>query len=174
MAHVLVNLADAPQAPVGAASVDLVHIASAAVGDEEPASLGSDAGPPSPGAPASLPATLPEFIHALRLPLQEPLIDSTPIRRTSRRVSPVVPRRSTRIASMTHLRDSRPEEQAKKVMLRKWRPVARASPPHSPDASFAEKFHRTFKKPLSSSKRAALRELFPAGARRVAPLALDI
>jgi hypothetical protein len=75
---------------------------------------------------------------------------------------------------MTHLRDPRPEEQAKKVMLRKWRPAAGASPLHNPDASFAEKFHRTFKEPLSSSKRAALRELFPAGARRVAPLALDI
>jgi hypothetical protein len=101
-------------------------------------------------------ATLPEFIHALRLPLQEPLIDSTLIRRTSRRVSPVILRRSTRIASMTDLRDPRPEEQAKKVMLRKWRPAARASPPHSPDASFAEKFHQTFKEPLSSSKSLSL------------------
>jgi hypothetical protein len=79
-----------------------------------------------------------------------------------------------RIASMTQLRDPRPEEQAKKVMLRKWRLAARASPPHSPDASFAEKFHQTFKEPLSSSKRAAMRELFPAGGRCVAPLALDI
>jgi hypothetical protein len=38
--------------------------------------------------------SLPDFIASLRLPLQEPLVASTPIRRISRRPSPPVPRRS--------------------------------------------------------------------------------
>lgn len=135
---------------------------------------------PSTGAraPADAGATsLPAFIDSLRLPLQEPLIDSTPIRRVScvsRQVNSVVPRRSTRIASMSHLPDPRPEEQAKKVMLRKWRPAAGSSPPQSPDVSYADKFHQTFEEPLSSSKHAAMRELFPGAGRQAAALPLDI
>jgi hypothetical protein len=32
--------------------------------------------------------------------------------------------------------------------------------------AYSLRFHHTFKEPLSSSKRAAMRELFPAGSRR--------
>jgi hypothetical protein len=75
---------------------------------------------------------LTDFIVSLCLPLQEPLVESIPIRRVSRRVSPLVPRLSIRLAVLTHHRDPRPEIQAKKVMLRKWRPVAMPPSPQEP------------------------------------------
>lgn len=110
------------------------------------------------------------FIDSLRLPLQELLITSTPLRRTSHQVSPVVPRRSVCIALSMHLRNPNLEVQAKKVMLRKWRTAGRSSPPWSPDPSYAERFHQTFKEPQLSSKHVAMRKLFPAGGRWSAAL----
>lgn len=114
---------------------------------------------------ASTPEMLPSFIDSLRLPLGEPLVESTPIRHVSRRVSPIVPRRSVRIPALTHHRDLRPEIQAKKVMLRKWRPAARSPSPLSPDNSYNVKFRRHFREPLSSSRCEAMRELFPSRRR---------
>jgi hypothetical protein len=111
---------------------------------------------------------LTDFIVSLCLPLQEPLVESIPIRRVSRRVSPLVPRLSIRLAVLTHHRDPRPEIQAKKVMLRKWRPVAMPPSPQNPDDSYNEKFCCAFQEPLSS-----MRELFPSRCRRTAALALD-
>jgi len=44
---------------------------------------------------------------------------------------------------------------------------AQISAGYTPDATIASRFHETFTEPLSSSKRAAMRELFvQAGARR--------
>lgn len=102
------------------------------------------------------PPSLPDFINSLRLPLQEPLIDSTPIRRICRRISLVVPRRSVRIAALTHLRDPRLEVQAKKVLLSKWRPAGEPPSPQIPNNSHSAKFHHRIREPLSSSKRSAM------------------
>jgi hypothetical protein len=82
--------------------------------------LPTENGPVLPDEPQDAPAqasqsgepsvALPDFINSLRLPLQEPLVDSTPIRRISRRASPpLVPQRSVRLAALTHRRDPRPE-----------------------------------------------------------------
>ena len=81
----------------------------------------------------------------------------------------LVPRHSDRLAAKSVYRDPNPEKQAKQVMLNKWQPSSSAprSSPMTPDASIATHFHETFQEPLSSSKRAAMRELFPMhGARR--------
>jgi endonuclease/exonuclease/phosphatase family metal-dependent hydrolase len=62
-----------------------------------------------------------------------------------------VPRRSIRLAALTHCRDPKPELQAKKVLLRKWRPAT-----DLPDYTYSDKFHRAFREPL---KEAFLTEL---------------
>lgn len=83
------------------------------------------------------PETLTDFNDSLRLPLQEPpLVESTPIRRVSHRISPLVPRRSVRLAALTHHRDPRLE------ILRKWRPAAMPPSPQNPDDSCNEKLPR--------------------------------
>jgi hypothetical protein len=59
-------------------------------------------------------------------------------------------------------------------MLRKWRPVTDPQSLEIPDNSYSNKFHHTFRDPLSSSKRLAMRELFPGRRRWTAALADDV
>ena len=75
----------------------------------------------------------------------------------------LVPRCSDRPAAKSVYRDPNPEKQAKQVMLNKWQPSSSAPRPSlvTPDASITTRFHETFQEPLSSSKRGAMRELFP-------------
>ena len=83
-------------------------------------------------------------------------------------VENLVPHLSDRLAAKSVYHDPNLEKQAKRVMLSKWQPSASAprSAPATPDATIATRFHETFQEPLSSSKREAMRELFPrAGAR---------
>jgi hypothetical protein len=80
-----------------------------------------------------------------------------------------VPRRSDSLTAKSCFCDPKLELQAKRVMLRKWQPGsvgASRTSPTTPDASIAARFHETFKEPLSSSKKAAMRELFPMAAAR--------
>jgi hypothetical protein len=58
-----------------------------------------------------------------------------------------------------------PERQARRVLLSKWenRP---SNPRSSPDDAVAKRFRSTFVEPISSSKVAAMRELFPERAAR--------
>jgi hypothetical protein len=80
-----------------------------------------------------------------------------------------MPRRSDRFAAKSVYHDLKPEKQAKRVMLSKWQQSASAPRPMpvTLDATIATRIHETFQEPLSSSKRAAMRELFPmAGACR--------
>ena len=74
----------------------------------------------------------------------------------------LVPRRSDRLAAKSIYRDPNPEKQGKRVLLNKWHLSSSAPRPSpvTPDASIATRFHETFQEPLSSSKRAALQELF--------------
>lgn len=125
--------------------------------------------------PSVQPTSVEDFIADLKLPLEEPLIQSPPRHRVSRvPVDNLVPRRSDRLAAKSVYRDPNPEKQAKRVMLSKW--LSSASDPRSalvtPDATIATRFHETFKEPLSSSKRVAMQELFPmAGDRGRRPAA---
>jgi hypothetical protein len=128
-----------------------------------------------PGVHAA-PPSVPGFIDSLRLPLQESLLPYTSIRRVSHRASPpLVPRRSVRIAALSHRRDPKPEIQAKKVLLKKRRPAAEPPSPDMPDNSYNEEFHKEFGEPLSSSKhrsiRSTMKELFPERRRRGSPAA---
>jgi hypothetical protein len=115
------------------------------------------------------PSSVEDFIAGLMLPLETPLIQSLPRLRVSRvRVENLVPRRSDRLDAKSVYRDPNPEKQANRVLLSKWQPSASASrsAPATPDATIATRFHETFQKPLSASKREAMQELIPmAGAR---------
>ena len=88
-----------------------------------------------------------DFIEGLKLPLDKPFIQSPPRLRVSCvPVAHLVPRRSDRLAAKSVYRDPKPEKQAKRVMLNKWRPSSSAprSSPVTPDASIATRFHETF------------------------------
>jgi len=74
-----------------------------------------------------------------------------------------VPHRSSRLAAKTAHRAANQEAQATKVMLKKMGLVDHQD---RSDESFFKSFHETFKAPLSSSKQAAIRELFPGRHRR--------
>ena len=124
--------------------------------------------------------SLSSFIDDFRMPLSPPLLLESPIRRVSRAASPrrtsaaPVPRRSSRLAQSAHLREPKPEAQARKVLLKKWRPVrSPTAPPQAPNSNINDKFRRVFREPLSASKSEAMRELFPAAGRRVAGVVLD-
>lgn len=72
-----------------------------------------------------------------------------------------VPRRSTRLAAKSAFRDPQPEKQARRVLPNKWAGLPEDVVSNTPDATVAVKFHEAFTEPLSSSKREAMRELFP-------------
>jgi len=70
------------------------------------------------------------------------------------------------LAAKSAFRDPQPEKQARRVLLNKWvgRPDNTAT--GTPDDSIASQFHEAFGGSVSTSKRAALREIFPMrGAR---------
>lgn len=132
-------------------------------------SLGTTAPPPPPGSPAAAPQASARldspgrsFADSLHLPLQAPLLQNVPRAWVPAASDAWVPRRSTRLAAKSAFHDPQPERQAKRVLLNKWtrRPDEMRS--GTPDATIAAKFHDTFSEPLSSSKRAAMHELFPA------------
>lgn len=87
-----------------------------------------------------------------------------------------VPRHSGRLVAKWVYRDPKPERQPKRVMMNKWRPASASASMASPmvDATVDTQFHEMFADPLSSSKCAAMRELFPrpvARRGRAMPLA---
>jgi hypothetical protein len=116
------------------------------------------------------PVTVHEFIVGLKLPLEQPLIQSPPRLRVSHvPVENLVSCRSDRLAAKSVYRDPNPEKRTKWVLLNKWHPSSSApqASPVTPDASITTRFHDTFQELLSSSKRATMRDLFPRhGARR--------
>ena len=71
------------------------------------------------------------------------------------------------------MRHQNPEIQAKRVMINKWRSPSDCPQLKTPDETIAIKFHQTFTEPLSSTKRAAMRELFPATAESLASVAAE-
>jgi hypothetical protein len=126
------------------------EVAQLATPSAQPATAAAPIG--SPTVPA---ASLQSFIASLKLPLEEPLIASSPRCRVSRLDdSAFVPRCSDRLAAKSIYRDPNLEKQVKRVLLNKWRhePVNGSQ---TPDPAIAAKFHKTFAGPLSASKKAA-------------------
>jgi hypothetical protein len=117
---------------------------------------------PAPVAAAPTAASVAAFIDSMRLPLQEPLIKTPPRARTARAIDDDwIPRRSDRLAAKSAFRDPQPEKQARRVMLNKWAGRPDHVVTNTPDATISAKFHEIFADPISSSKREALRAIFP-------------
>jgi hypothetical protein len=95
------------------------------------------------------------------LPINTPLIRTAPRARVSRIPENWVPRRSDRLAVKSVYREPQPEKQARRVLLNKWNRRPEHTRTMTPDATVAARFHAVFASPLSSSKRAAMWELFP-------------
>lgn len=137
-------------------SPGVLHGASTSAGLSTPATaaVGAPAADIEPASPVA------NFITALRKPLNNPVLATAPVARPRpQRLRVTVPRRSTRLAAKSACRDPVPERQARRVLLSKWsrRP---SNPRSSPDDAIATRFRETFKEPVSSSKKAAMRELF--------------
>jgi hypothetical protein len=117
---------------------------------------------PAPVAAAPTAASVAAFIDSMRLPLQEPLIKTPPRARTVRAVNnDWIPRRSDRLAAKSAFHDPQPEKKARRVMLNKWAGRPDDVVTNTPDATISTKFHEMFGDPVSSSKREAMREIFP-------------
>lgn len=113
---------------------------------------------------STAPPDIPAFIQLFKLPLKTPLIKTAPKRRLSWRDMSVAPRRSDRLAGKSPMRHPKPQVQAKRVMLNKWKPTAEQKRAQTPDDGIVHKFHQAFAEPVSSTKWAAMRELFPGNA----------
>jgi hypothetical protein len=106
------------------------------------------------------------FINAIKLPLQECLLQAPPHPRARRRAPENwTPRRSDRLAAKSVFRDPNPEKQAKRVLVNKWEGRPDDVVTNTPDASIAVKFHAAFGGPVSTRKREYMRELFPRDTR---------
>jgi hypothetical protein len=102
-----------------------------------------------------------DFISSLSTTIETPILSSRPKLWVSQEPDySIVPRRSLRLADKP--KASNPEVQATRVMLKKF---GKDDPPPSSDESGARRFKETFGGALSSSKKEALRELFPARKR---------
>jgi hypothetical protein len=116
----------------------------------------------APLACAPTAASVTAFIDSIRLPLEEPLIKTPRRARTARTVSDDwIPRRSDRLAAKSVFRDPHPESQARRILLNKWAGRPEDAVTNTPDATISTKFHEQFGASVSSSKREAIRELFP-------------
>jgi hypothetical protein len=113
------------------------------------------------------------FINAVKLPLQESLLQAPPRPRARRREPQgVIPRRSDRLAGKSAFRDPNPERQAKRVLVNKSEGRSDNAVTNTPDAGIAVKFHAAFGGPVSPYKREAMRVLFH-GTRQYEPEALE-
>jgi hypothetical protein len=65
------------------------------------------------------------------------------------------------LAAKSAFRDTQPEKQARRVLLNKWVGRPDDAVTDTPDATISAKFHEMFGGSVSSSKREAIRELFP-------------
>lgn len=138
------------------------------VGDLDPNELGVDSEVLVQRPPVTLDTegdrAVDAFIQSITLPLVQPILATPPRLRVSKvRDEDWVPRRSSRLAAKNARRLANPEAQATKVMLQRMDPISHQD---CPDESVFKNFQETFKAPLSSSKREALRELFPCRRRR--------
>jgi hypothetical protein len=71
------------------------------------------------------------------------------------------------LAAKSAFRDPNPEKQAMRVLVNKWENRTLDEPVEASDDRIAEIFHGTFKEPLDSPTREAMRELmFPSPCER--------
>jgi hypothetical protein len=130
----------------------------------------TDDGSSTPVHETDSPPSVEDFIAGLKLPLEVPLIQlSSRLRVSHVLVEDLVLHRSDRLDAKFAFCDPNSENQAKWVLVGKWQASVSAprSAPATPNATIAARFHKTFREPLSSSKREAVQELFPmVGARR--------
>jgi hypothetical protein len=71
------------------------------------------------------------------------------------------------LAAKSAFRDPNPEKQAMRVLVNKWENRTLDEPVEASDDRIAEIFHNTFKEPLDSPTREAMRELmFPSPCER--------
>jgi hypothetical protein len=141
-----------------------------AVALDVPAALDVEVATPSASATVDVPVALDvdSFILSITAAMTPPILPSTPKLRVSQVPDySVVPRHSTRLADKP--KASNPEVQATRVMLQKF---GKDQPPPTSEESGARRFRETFSGQLSSTKKEAMRELFPArrrlGSRRAA------
>lgn len=116
--------------------------------------LGRTRRPPSTGN-AQWHARLNTFISAIRKPIQ--------VNKSACPYARPTPQRPFGGQIGLSCRDPVPEKQARRVLLSKWE--GRPADSKTPDTAIANRFRETFAEPLSSSKVAAMRELFPNAQR---------
>ena len=102
------------------------------------------------------------FVDSLRVPLQAPVLSSTPPRRITKAADKAdddgwIPKRSARLAAKSKFRAAKPEAQARHVMMKKLGLEVQTEVPDEP--SFDE-FHAALKFPLNSSTKEAMQVLF--------------
>jgi hypothetical protein len=113
------------------------------------------------------------FIQAVRLPLQEPLLLTTPRAHVPRGrdvASPHdeawLPRRSSRLAAKSGFRDPNPERQAKRIMIAKWTGKAAS---HVADQAVDEEFRSAFEAATLSARKEAMAAMFPRRGNKTQP-----
>ena len=127
----------------------------------QPLSAAADLAPPS--APGSV-ESIDSFISAMSVPLVTPVIPAPPRLRITRRElderpdAELIPKRSARLAAKSKFRASKPDAQARKILMKK---LGEDVPTEEPDQAAFEEFQVAFKLPLDPSSREGMRELFP-------------
>jgi hypothetical protein len=104
------------------------------------------------------------FINAMSVPLVTPVISASPRLRITRRGpderldAELIPKRSARLAAKSKFRASKPDAEARKILMKK---LGEDVPTEEPDLAVFEEFQVAFKLPLDPSSREGMRELFP-------------
>ena len=129
-------------------------------GAQEDGSLVVLPAPPMDEQAPAQPINVDTFIDSFRKPLEQPILLSPPRLRSTRLArshnrtdEELVPKRSARLAAKYRHKEPRPEDQARKVMMRKF-DIDVAT--EHPDTTTFEEFQVAFKLPLSPSKREAM------------------
>ena len=129
-------------------------------GAQEDGSLLGLPAPPIDGQVPAQPLNVDTFIDSFRKLLEQPILLSPPRLRTTRLArsrnrtdEELVPKRSARLAAKYRHKEPRPEDQARKIMMRKF-DIDVAT--EHPDIATFEEFQVAFKLPLSPSKREAM------------------
>jgi len=98
------------------------------------------------------------------VPLVTPVIPAPPRLRFTRRGlderpdAELIPKRSARLAAKSKFRASKPDAQARKILMKK---LGEDVPTEEPDRAAFEEFQVAFKLPLDPSSREGMCELFP-------------
>jgi len=113
------------------------------------------------------------FFEAIRLPLQEPVLLTTPRAHVPRgrdngslEDQAWLPRRSSRLAAKSAFRDPNPERQAKRIMISRWTGNAAG---HVADQDVDDEFRAAFEAASLSARKEAMAAMFPRRGSRTQP-----